>query len=70
MAKKWIQEAIQNKGALRKQLGVKEGQTIPQQTLEEAANKGGTLGRRARLAMTLKRLRGKAKKSLKEARMG
>jgi hypothetical protein len=70
MAKKWIQGAIQNKGALRKELGVKEGQTIPQSKLEEAAQKGGTLGRRARLAMTLRRLRSRAKKSLKEARMG
>jgi len=70
MAEKWIQKAIKHKGALRKELGVKEGQTIPQSKLEEAAKKGGTLGRRARLAITLRRLRSRAKKSLKEARMG
>jgi len=29
MAKKWIQEAIKNPGALREKMGAKEGETIP-----------------------------------------
>lgn len=58
---KWIQDAIkpENRGALRKQLGVKEGETIPASKLAVAANKGGTLGKRARLAQTLGKLRKK-----------
>lgn len=56
MAKKWIQEAISKKGALRKTLGVKEGKTIPAKTLAAAAKKPGVTGQRARLAQTLKKL--------------
>ena len=54
MAEKWIQSAIKHKGALRSQLGVKEGEKIPAGRLRKAAKKGGVLGRRARLAITLK----------------
>jgi hypothetical protein len=54
--KNWIAGAIQKPGSLRKSLGVKEGETIPAKKLAAAANKGGTLGRRARLAQTLKKL--------------
>jgi len=58
MAKKsgsyWIQGAIKKKGSLRKSLGVKEGQTIPAGKLAAAAKKPGKLGRRARLAQTLR----------------
>jgi hypothetical protein len=62
MAKKFIAEAIKKPGALRKQLGVKEGETIPKKKLATAAAKGGKLGQRARLAQTLGKLRsGKAK---------
>ena len=53
---KWIQKAIKKPGALRKALGVKEGQTIPGKKLEAAAEKGGKLGQRARLAQTLSRM--------------
>jgi hypothetical protein len=56
MAEKWIQKAISKPGALRKSLGVKEGQKIPASKLAAAANKGGVTGRRARLAQTLKKL--------------
>jgi hypothetical protein len=59
---RWIQGAIKKPGALHKQLGVPAGKKIPTKTLSAAAQKGGTLGRRARLAQTLKRLRsGRAK---------
>ncbi len=57
MAKKWIQAAIKKPGALRAQLGVKEGETIPVGKLREAAKKKGKLGARARLALTLRKLR-------------
>ena len=56
MAEKWIQKAIKKPGALRKSLGVKEGKTIPAKKLAAAAKKPGTLGKRARLAQTLKKL--------------
>jgi hypothetical protein len=55
MAKeKWIQGAIKHKGALHKELGVPEGKKIPEKKLEKAAKAGGKLGKRARLAETLK----------------
>ena len=57
MAKKWIQKAIKKPGSLRKSLGVKKGQKIPASKLAKAAKKGGKLGKRARLAQTLKKMR-------------
>jgi hypothetical protein len=54
----WIQGAIQNKGSLRKSLKVKKGQNIPIATLEKASKQSGTLGKRARLALTLRKLKG------------
>jgi len=54
MAKHWIAGAIKHPGALHKQLGVAQGKKIPAAKLNAAAQKGGTLGRRARLAKTLK----------------
>jgi hypothetical protein len=59
MAEKWIQKAISKKGALRAQLGVKEGKTIPAKKLAAAAKKPGKIGQRARLAETLGKLRKK-----------
>ena len=57
MAEKWIKKAIKKPGALRKSLKVKAGKTIPAKKLEAAAKKPGVTGRRARLAMTLRKLR-------------
>lgn len=54
---KWIQKAIKHPGALHKQLGVPMGEKIPAGKLAAAAAKGGTLGRRARLAQTLKKMK-------------
>lgn len=54
--KNWIQGATKNKGALRKQLKVKKGKKIPMEELSKAARKGGKEGKRARLAMTLRRM--------------
>ena len=54
MAKNWIAGAIKKPGALRKELGAKEGQPIPAKKLAKAAKAPGKLGQRARLAQTLK----------------
>lgn len=51
---KWIQKAIKKPGALHKQLGVPAGEKIPAKKLSSAAEKGGKLGKRARLAQTLR----------------
>lgn len=54
--KQWIQSAIEKPGALRKAMKVKEGEKIPAKKLEKAAEQPGKMGKRARLAMTLKRM--------------
>lgn len=54
MAKRWIQKAIKQPGALHRQLGIPEGKPIPQKMLDKAAKAPGKLGQRARLAKTLK----------------
>ena len=56
MAKKWIQSAIKHPGALHKSLGIPGDQPISAKKLNAAAKKGGVLGKRARLAQTLKGL--------------
>ena len=56
MAKNWIQGAIKKPGALRKSLGIKKGKKIPLKKLKAASKKGGKLGQRARLSITLRRL--------------
>lgn len=55
--KKWIDKAIKKPGALRKELGVKKGETIPAKALDKAAKAPGKLGQRARLAKTLKKMK-------------
>ena len=57
--KKFIQKAIKKPGALRKSLGIKKGEKIPVSKLKAAAKKKGKMGQRARLAITLKKLRKK-----------
>lgn len=49
----WIAGAIKKPGALRKELGVKKGEKIPEKKLNAAAKKPGKVGQRARLAKTL-----------------
>lgn len=56
MAKHWIKKAIKHPGALHAQLHVPQGHKIPRAKLAAAARKGGKLGQRARLAMTLKHM--------------
>jgi hypothetical protein len=53
MKKDWISDAIRRPGALHSQLGIKQGDKIPTETLKSAAKKGGKLGKRANLAITL-----------------
>lgn len=55
--KKWIAGAIKKPGALHKEMGVPEGKTIPAGKLAKAAKAGGKLGKRARLAETLKKMK-------------
>ena len=54
--KNWIAGAIKKEGALRKTMGVKKGKTIPAGKLAAAAKGKGVTAKRARLAMTLKKL--------------
>lgn len=56
----WIQKAIQHKGALRKQLGIKEGEIIPESLLRKIINTetGKTInykGKTIRVTTQLKR---------------
>ncbi len=60
MAEKWIQKAIKKPGSLRKALGAKVGKPIPAKKLAAAVKKPGLMGRRARLAQTLKGLKNNA----------
>lgn len=61
--KDWISKAIKNPGALRKQAkragAITKKGTISKKWLQEQAKKGGKTGRRARLALTLSKLRKK-----------
>lgn len=56
MGKKWIQSAIDpaHKGLLHRELHIKGTTKIPLPKLESAARKGGKIGKRANLAITLR----------------
>lgn len=56
---KWISGAIQKPGALRSQLGVKEGETIPASKLEIKPGDSPKTRKRKNLAKTLGKLRKK-----------
>lgn len=51
---KWIQKAIKRPGQLHRDLGVPQGQPIPRERLNAAAQGGGKTAQRARLAQTLR----------------
>jgi hypothetical protein len=57
--KNFIADAIKKPGALRRELGVKKGETIPAKKLDRAAKAPGKLGQRARLAETLRGMKKK-----------
>jgi hypothetical protein len=67
--KNWIAGAIKHPGALHREMGVKEGHKIPARRLAAVAKKGGKIGKRARLAETLKGFHHK-KKSVKKKSFG
>lgn len=52
--KNWIAGAIKKPGALHKEMHVPLGKKIPSKKLITAAKKPGVIGKRARLAETLK----------------
>jgi hypothetical protein len=57
MSSKWIQEAIKKPGALKKSLGVKKGEKIPEAKLKKAEHsKNPITAKRAHLAETLKNM--------------
>jgi len=53
----WIAKATKNKGGLHRALGVPAGQKIPAKKVAAAAKKPGKVGKEARLAETLGKLR-------------
>lgn len=53
----WIRKATRNKGGLHRSLGVPLGKRIPKGLIRSAAKRGGRVGKQARLALTLARLR-------------
>ena len=55
--KNWIKGMHLVKGGLHKDLGIPIGEKIPQGRLHNAANQGGKVGRRARVAITLEGLK-------------
>jgi len=62
--KRWIQKALakHKEGALHRQLHIPLGEVIPGTVLHRAAHQHGLLGKRARLAVTLRGLSHKKKK--------
>lgn len=52
----WIAGAIGKPGALHAQMGIPQGEKIPAGKLAKAAKAGGTLGKRANLAITLRKM--------------
>lgn len=56
-AKKFIDKAIKKPGQLHRDLGVPQGEKIPEGKIRAAAKRGGKVGQRARFAETLKGLR-------------
>ncbi len=55
---KWIQKL--KKGALHRQMGIPEDKKIPRDALVAAAKKRGLLGKRARNAIKLAKIRARA----------
>ena len=53
----WIQSAIKRPGQLHRDLGVPKGKKIPVSAIKEASKKNDKTGQRARLALTLAKLR-------------
>jgi len=59
--KNWIQKAVKKPGALRKTLKTPKGKKIPVTKLRQAAkSKNPTTRRRANLALTFRKMRGRS----------
>jgi hypothetical protein len=60
-SKRWIQRALKKRkrGALHRQMGIQQDKTIPLRSLQAAAKKPGLLGKRACLALNLRKIRRK-----------
>lgn len=61
-AEYWIDQAIKRPGQLHRDLGVPQDKKIPVGKLQAAAKQKGKVGQRARLALTLSKLRSGGKK--------
>lgn len=59
MSKNWIAGAIKHPGQLHRDLHVAQGENIPQKKIEKAAEGDGKVAMRARLALTLAKMRRK-----------
>jgi hypothetical protein len=66
----WIQGAIKHPGALHADLGIPQGKKIPLGMIQDASHAKGTLGRRARLALTLRGITMRHSRRLKKERAG
>jgi hypothetical protein len=55
--KNWIAKATENKGGLHRSLGIPIGQKISGAKLSAAVKTGGKVGKQARLAQTLSKMR-------------
>lgn len=55
----WIKKATSNKGGLHKATGIPEGKKIPKKIVDADAKKSGKIGKEARLAKTLGKLKKK-----------
>lgn len=53
----WISKAIKRPGQLHRDLGVPQGENIPNSKIEKAAEGNGKVAQRARLAQTLAHMR-------------
>lgn len=57
MPEHWIQKIGMKKGALHQKLGIPEDKKIPMKKIKAAEKKGGKIGKEARLAETLKKMK-------------
>lgn len=57
MRELWIRDAIGEEGGLHRSLGIPQGEDIPESKKRTAAKRPGKVGRQARLALRLERLR-------------
>jgi hypothetical protein len=55
-SKLWIQKLRLKRGTLHRQLGISPDDVIPMPVLIEASRRPGLIGKRARLAINLRRL--------------